>query len=112
MASYLILGAGKFGRLALKRLARQDEAAGFTVVDRDPRALPAVRGLAVSGVETMAAEAAAFIVMLAQVPLGAWLTHWLPNLPRCRSRSSRRFPTGLSYWFPVNLVWPRGLPDS
>ena len=39
MASYLILGAGKFGRLAHTRLARQDAAAGFTVVDRDPGAL-------------------------------------------------------------------------
>jgi hypothetical protein len=39
MASYLILGSGKFGRLALKRLARQDAAASFVVVDRDPKAL-------------------------------------------------------------------------
>ena len=39
MASYLILGAGKFGRLALRRLARQDAAASFVVVDRDPAAL-------------------------------------------------------------------------
>ena len=39
MASYLILGAGKFGRLALNRLARQDAAASFVVVDRDPAAL-------------------------------------------------------------------------
>ena len=36
MASYLILGTGKFGRLALTRLARQDAAASFVVVDRDP----------------------------------------------------------------------------
>lgn len=39
MASYLILGKGKFGRLALKRLARQDGSASFLVVDRDPQAL-------------------------------------------------------------------------
>lgn len=39
MASYLILGAGKFGRLALTRLARQDVLAKFAVVDRDAAAL-------------------------------------------------------------------------
>ncbi len=32
MASYLILGAGKFGRLALERLARQDAAATVDLV--------------------------------------------------------------------------------
>ncbi len=50
MANYLILGAGRFGRLALKRLARQDETAGFMVVDRDPAALAEVQGLDISGV--------------------------------------------------------------
>ncbi len=42
MTRYLILGAGKFGRLAITRLARQDAAAGFVVVDRDPGALAAI----------------------------------------------------------------------
>jgi hypothetical protein len=61
MASYLILGAGKFGRLALARLARQDAAANIMVVDRDPVAL-AVRadgGPSWQGVE---AEAIAFLM--------------------------------------------------
>jgi hypothetical protein len=44
MAGYLILGAGHFGRLALERLARQDEAAVFWVVDHDPAVLAASRG--------------------------------------------------------------------
>ena len=43
MASYLILGAGKFGRLALERLARQDPGATFGVVDRDRAALAAAQ---------------------------------------------------------------------
>jgi hypothetical protein len=43
VASYLILGAGKFGRLALERLARQDREAACWVVDRDPAALAAAR---------------------------------------------------------------------
>ncbi len=61
MAGYLILGAGKFGRLALERLARQDEAATFLVVDRDPEALAAVRDLGIPGVETVSSEAVAFL---------------------------------------------------
>jgi hypothetical protein len=39
MASYLILGGGKFGRLGLERLAQQDAAASFLVVDHDPASL-------------------------------------------------------------------------
>lgn len=42
VANYLILGGGKFGRLALERLARQDPAARFLVVDHDPAALAAM----------------------------------------------------------------------
>jgi hypothetical protein len=60
MASYLILGAGKFGRLALKRLARQDAAASFVVVDRDPGAL-AVTFDGVPGRTRVQAEAIAFL---------------------------------------------------
>jgi hypothetical protein len=41
MASYLILGAGKFGRLALARLSAQDPAARLVIVDRSPAALAA-----------------------------------------------------------------------
>ena len=58
MASYLILGAGKFGRLALNRLTRQDAAASFLVVDRDPAALKGDEG---AGWTRVASEAAAFL---------------------------------------------------
>ena len=61
MASYLILGAGKFGRLALQRLARQDAAASFLVVDRDPEALSAARDLGIPGFAGVASEAVAFL---------------------------------------------------
>jgi hypothetical protein len=61
MASYLILGAGKFGRLALTRLARQDAAASFVVVDRDPAAL-AVTLDGVPDWTRVQAEAIAFLV--------------------------------------------------
>jgi hypothetical protein len=61
MASYLILGNGKFGRLALRRLARQDAAASFVGVDRDP----AVLAVPLDGVPDwtrVQAEAIAFLV--------------------------------------------------
>jgi hypothetical protein len=60
MASYLILGAGKFGRLALNRLVRQDAAASFVVVDRDPAALR-MRLNGVPGWTPVASEAIAFL---------------------------------------------------
>jgi hypothetical protein len=61
MASYLILGAGKFGRLALNRLARQDAAAKFVVVDRDPEVLAqSVDG--VPGCTRVASDAIDFLV--------------------------------------------------
>jgi len=60
MASYLILGAGKFGRLALQRLTRQDAAASFVVVDRDPAALT-MRFDGVPGLTRVASEAAVFL---------------------------------------------------
>jgi hypothetical protein len=59
MASYLILGAGKFGRLALSRLARLDASARCTVVDRDPATL-ALDGI--PGLTRVPAEAIAFLV--------------------------------------------------
>jgi hypothetical protein len=60
MARYLILGAGKFGRLALERLARQDADASFVVVDRDPRALAVRAGGA--NREEVESEAITFLV--------------------------------------------------
>ncbi|MDP1761429.1 MAG: hypothetical protein Q8L43_04325 [Deltaproteobacteria bacterium] len=61
MASYLILGAGKFGRLALNRLIRQDAAASFVVVDRDPAALTMTLD-GVPGWTRVPSEAVAFLV--------------------------------------------------
>ncbi len=60
MASYLILGSGKFGRLALERLARQDTVASFLMVDRDPESL-VVKGSG-PGYQQVRAEAIAFLV--------------------------------------------------
>jgi hypothetical protein len=77
MASYLILGAGKFGRLALERLGQQDAAASFVVVDRDPvaLALKADSGPRWQGVQ---AEAIAFLVQ----HLGGGRWDWIiPMVP-------------------------------
>ncbi len=79
MASYLILGAGKFGRLALQRLARQDKAASFLVVDHDPQALAAVQALGIPGVATLEADAVAFLA--ANLRAGSPWDWLLPMVP-------------------------------
>jgi hypothetical protein len=61
MARYLILGAGKFGRLALERLRVQDERAQLLVVDWSAQALQA-QVLLTFGAQGVEAEAVAFLV--------------------------------------------------
>jgi TrkA-N domain len=61
MSAYLILGAGKFGRLALQRLSRQEPTATFLVVDQAQEALAAVEALGIPNYEGIAAEAGAFL---------------------------------------------------
>ncbi|MDP3181849.1 MAG: hypothetical protein Q8M54_03405 [Desulfobaccales bacterium] len=79
MASYLILGAGKFGRLALGRLTPQDDAASFVVVDCVPQALAAARASAPSRVQWVEAEAVTF---LTENLKGAAFWDWLiPMVP-------------------------------
>ncbi|MCK9378040.1 MAG: hypothetical protein M0P73_18125 [Syntrophobacterales bacterium] len=77
MARYLILGAGKFGRLALARLAREDAAADFLVVDRDPGALAA---LGAGGGSRVRAEAIAFL--LSQLDAGTRWDWIIPMVPQ------------------------------
>jgi hypothetical protein len=87
MTAYLILGAGKFGSLALERLALGDAAARFVAVDLAPGALAAARAAHPGRVQGVASEAIAFLVehlkedspwdwLLPMVPVhvaGAWL---------------------------------------
>ncbi|MBM4274033.1 MAG: hypothetical protein FJ134_06180 [Deltaproteobacteria bacterium] len=62
MSFYLILGAGRFGRLALERLGRRDQEARFLIVDPDPKALAAaVRGLNSENIMAVQAEAGKFL---------------------------------------------------
>jgi hypothetical protein len=79
MASYLILGAGKFGRLAVQRLSARDAAARLAVVDRDPAALAALPPLNGGRVETIAADVAAFLRdRLPQYAAWDWLIPMAP----------------------------------
>ncbi|MEW6660730.1 MAG: hypothetical protein AB1424_18970 [Thermodesulfobacteriota bacterium] len=79
MAHYLILGAGKFGRLALERLRAQDEQAQFLVADWNARVLRA-QGLDVSGVQGVEAEAVAFLAeSLREGAAGDWIIPAIPE---------------------------------
>ncbi len=80
MARYLILGAGRFGRLALERLRAQDEQAAFLVVDRIAQTLPGARGLAASQVQGVEAEAVAFLAeSLKNGAVWDWLIPAIPE---------------------------------
>lgn len=80
MASFLILGAGKFGLLALKRLSAQDPEARFVVVDRQAAALAQARSLGVAAADLVEAEAADYLVAHLVGPRFPW--KWLiPMVP-------------------------------
>jgi hypothetical protein len=118
MASYLILGAGKFGRLALNRLARQDAAASFVVVDRDPAALT-MRVDGVPGLTLVASEAIAFLVqhvredgrwdwIIPMVPVHVAF-HWLMAGPLAGSAwQPAAAPEALTGLFPGSRRGPHG----
>jgi len=79
MAGYLILGAGKFGRLALKRLARLDRGAQFLVVDRDPQALTAIRAMAMESLQVVEADVITFLAANLRDPAPwDWLIPMVP----------------------------------
>jgi hypothetical protein len=61
MASYLILGAGKFGRLALGRLAEKDREARFLIIDQQAEALAEARTLVVAAAEMLEGEAIPYL---------------------------------------------------
>ncbi|MGQ9687896.1 MAG: hypothetical protein ACUVXF_03780 [Desulfobaccales bacterium] len=61
MARYLILGGGKFGRLALRRLPEQDEQARFLVIERRAETLAEVRRMGVERAEMLEGDAIAYL---------------------------------------------------
>jgi hypothetical protein len=79
MASFLILGAGKFGLLAIQRLSAQDPEARLVVVDRQPAALARARSLEVKGVDLVEAEAIDYLAAhLGPEPPWSWLIPMVP----------------------------------
>jgi len=79
MTSYLILGAGKFGRLALQRLTAQDRQARCLVVDRRSEALAEARALGGANAEVAEAEAIQFLLArLTQDSPWDWLVPMVP----------------------------------
>ncbi len=79
MGSYLILGAGEFGRLALRRLTKQDHQARFLVVDHRPEALAAARTLGTGEAELVAGDAIHYLAAhLALEPRWDWLIPMVP----------------------------------
>ncbi len=76
MATYLLLGAGRFGCLALQRLWERDPEAQFCVVDRDPEKLAQ---LPVQADTRLVAVVAEFLAeVLATKPWPDWL---IPAVP-------------------------------
>lgn len=78
MANYLVLGCGKFGRLALQRLTAQNREARFLVVDQNPKVLPGLQAFG-PAVETAVAEVGEFLTARL-TPKSPW--DWLiPMVP-------------------------------
>lgn len=74
MASFLILGAGKFGLLALQRLSAQDLEARFVVVDHQAGALAEARSLGIAGADLIEAEVIPYLTAhLGPAPRWEWL---------------------------------------
>jgi hypothetical protein len=93
MSRYLILGGGKFGRLALERLGRQDTEARFLIVDYGPVPLLVEEGL--PAYQQVQAEAITFLVqqlrgdsrwdwIIPMVPVHV-AYHWLMKGPLAES---------------------------
>jgi hypothetical protein len=79
MASYLILGAGKFGRLALRRLAAQDPKSQFLVIDRRESALAGARTPEIERAEMRVDEAVPYLAAhLGPDPPWDWLIPMVP----------------------------------
>ncbi len=61
MARYLIVGAGKFGRLALQRLPAQDKEVRILIIDPKAEALAEARRVAAKEIETLEADAISYL---------------------------------------------------
>jgi hypothetical protein len=79
MSFYLILGAGKFGRLAVARLSDRDPAARFVIVDQSRAALEALPPDPEHRVERITADVTTFLrEHLADYAAWDWLVPMVP----------------------------------
>lgn len=80
MARYLILGAGRFGRLALQRLKEREPRSEFWLVDHDPQKLIFTLTRENPAINTATAPVAVFLAkaLKAKTPLD-WI---IPAVPR------------------------------
>ena len=106
-ATYLIVGAGRFGRLAWQRLQQLHPRATFCLVDREPEKLAFFP--AHSQTQTVAAPADAFLAqVLAHPPWPEWIIPAVPiHLAYAWLRRSQ--PAG-ACWQP--LAVPAGLGED
>lgn len=135
MPSYLILGAGKFGRLALKRLLAQDPAGRFVIVDRSPVALAALAIPPEAEVAKVAADVTVFLqqnlshyaswdwlipmvpvhVALAGLPAdlltGRWKLTEVPQPVENIARMASRGPQGELYLSRADHLCPDDCPE-
>jgi hypothetical protein len=79
MASYLILGAGKFGRLAVERLSLRDPTARFAIVDQSKEALAGVH--TVNGVRVVKVHAEVSTFLKEHLPQYASWDWLIPMVP-------------------------------
>jgi hypothetical protein len=85
MARYLILGAGKFGRLALTRLPQQDPEADFLMVDESVAALEEARSLSQGHLKMVQGESVAFLVkFMREDPPWEWTIPMVPLHVACQ----------------------------
>ncbi len=119
MASSLILGAGKFGRLALRRLRGQDSHARFLVIDRQAKALAAARISGGEAAELLEGEAIPFLSahlgpaspwdwLIPMVPVHVAYS-WLMNGPLARENwEPAGVPESLKNLAALSIPGPRG----
>jgi hypothetical protein len=78
VASYLILGAGRFGRLAWQRLGEREPGSDFCLVDHDPQKL----GLIPKNPAIQTVQATAAVFLVDSLETERWPDWIIPAIPR------------------------------
>jgi hypothetical protein len=118
MASYVILGAGKFGRLALRRLSAQDRSGRFLLIDRRPQALAAARTSGVEGAKMLEGDVISYLTahlapgfpwdwLIPMVPVHVAYA-WLLEGPLAQEWEPVPVPGGLGNLAPQSITGAHG----